>query len=98
IKLTIQSQDREAAAALHDKWLAALHLVGRDARVEKVVPQFKQLADQLEPAVKGDRLQLILNQQSPSWTPLAEVLQMALGEMQESGRRKETIDHLKQVG
>jgi len=98
LKFVIQSQDREAAAALHDKWLAALQLLGRDARVEKTIPKFKQLADQLAPTVKADRLQLTLNQQSPSWGPLAEVLQKGLGEMQESGRRKETINHLKQVG
>ena len=48
VRLTIQSQDAEAAAAFRDKWLAMLQLVGRDARVAKAVPQFGQLGESRE--------------------------------------------------
>ncbi|HVW36377.1 MAG TPA: hypothetical protein VHB99_03695, partial [Pirellulales bacterium] len=98
IRLTIQSQDAEAAAAFRDKWLAMLQLVGRDSRIAKAVPQFGQLANELEPKVKGDRLQLALNTESPSWKPLTKLFQAGLGEVQQSEMRKQTVVHFKQIG
>lgn len=98
IRLTIQSQDAEAAAAFRDKWLAMLQLVGRDARVAKAVPQFGQLANELEPKVKGDRIQLALDIECPSWKPLTKLLQTGLGQVQQSETRKQTVVHFKQIG
>ncbi len=98
IQLTIQSQDAEAAAAFRDKWLAMLQLVGRDARIAKALPRFAQLANQLEPKVKGDRIQLALDIESPSWKPLTKLLQTGLGEVQQSEMRKQTVVHFKQIG
>lgn len=97
IGLVIQSQDADAAAALRDKWLAVLKLIGRDARVAKLVPQFEQIAEKLAPAAKGDRLQLVVKKDSLAWGPLAELLRMAGGEAQKQVRRNQAINHLKQI-
>ena len=98
IQLTIQSQDADAASAFRDKWLAMLQLIGRDARIAKALPRFAQLANQLEPKVKGDRIQLALDIESPSWKPLTKLLQTGLGEVQQSEMRKRTVVHFKQIG
>ncbi|HUY88637.1 MAG TPA: DUF1559 domain-containing protein [Pirellulales bacterium] len=98
LRLVMQSQDREAAAALHDKWLAVLKLIGRDARVAKIVPQFEEIAVRLAPEIKGDRLQLTLEKDSLALGPLAELLQTAGVEAQKQAQRNRAIGHLKQIG
>jgi len=98
LKLVVQSQDREAAAALRDKWLTVLKLIGRDARVAKVVPQFDTLSAKLTPAIQDDRLQLLVEKDSLAWGPLAELLKTAGGEAQQQARRNQAIIHLKQIG
>lgn len=98
LKLVIQSQDPQAAAALRDKWVAALHLAGRDARVEEIIPQFKQFAEHLEPAVKGDRLQLSVDAQGAAGKKLGELLKSSLSELQKMMRGQESRRRLKQIG
>lgn len=97
IKLVIQSQDREAATSLRDTWLAVLQLIGRDARVEKAVPKFKELAAQLEPAVKGDRVLWTLDAHSPLRRSLAELLKTGVAEVQRQNRAEATVIHSKQI-
>ena len=97
-RLVIQSQDPEAAAALREKWLAVLKLIGGNPRVAQAVGQFDELAAKLSPEIKGDRVQLVVGQDGHVWGPLAELLKMAGGEAQKQARRNRAINNLKQIG
>jgi hypothetical protein len=98
LELVMQSQDRETAAALRDKWLAVLQLFEHDARIVSAVPQFKELAGLLAPTVKDDRLLLSIDVQGPVLGPLADLLKGSSQALQANARKRRLSGQMKQIG
>lgn len=97
-KLVIQSQDPAAAAALRDKWLAVLKLIGGNPRVAKASPQFANAADHLAPTIKGDRLNLAVDARGPAARLLSELVANSVAAAQAKASASETRRNLMQIG
>ncbi len=98
LKLVVQSQDRDAAVALRDKWLAVLQLFAHDARITETVPQLKELSGRLAPTVKDDRLLFSLDAQDALRGPLADLLKSSLLAAQATARKERVANNMKQIG
>jgi hypothetical protein len=64
MRLVVQSEDKEAAEALREKWLENMRLLGKNKDVRKLLPDFDELARQLTPKLEGDRLTIALDKQA----------------------------------
>ncbi len=63
-RLAVQSQDAQAAAALHARWVEILKSAGQEKMVRVFVPQFDQLAALLTPKLDGSRMSIAFDAQA----------------------------------
>jgi hypothetical protein len=98
LKLVVQSQDAQAAAALRKKWIAALQLLGRQKEVRERIPTFDKLAALVTPQVQGDRLTLTLDEENQGIASLISLLTPSIEEARAAARRAQAMNNLKQIG
>ncbi len=102
LRLTVKSQDAEAARALAAKWLAALNFgreeAGKHAATREYLPQFEKLAARLTPKVEGDRLILNLDEKDHALSDFLGLLGPALRSQGRVHQQMLSMNHLKQIG
>jgi len=97
LRVVVQSQDAQAAAALRERLLAVLALLGKQECVAKYVPKLDALVPILAPEVRRDRLVLELDAQSGIGM-LLEALRRPLEMARAQARRVQSMNNLKQIG
>ncbi|MHC4398447.1 MAG: DUF1559 domain-containing protein [Planctomycetota bacterium] len=97
LRLVVQSQDNRAAAALHDKWLAANRLISQLEGVDKTLRNFKRAALLMTPKVEGDRLVLSLSEKDGSIRAVLATLTPPIEAARARARRTMSVNNLKQI-
>lgn len=97
-RLTIQSQDRQAAELLRAKLLEAFRLLGQTETVKKRLPKIEEILALSTPEVHGDRLVLTLNEENRGVSALVAALKPSLEEIRKEARRHATMNNLRMIG
>lgn len=97
VSLTIQSKDAETAAALAKIVSAAYALAGAQGDVRQTIPKFNELVKLITPAVKGDRLTLVLNDENGGVAKLTAALAQPVNVARDAARRAQSTNNLKQL-
>jgi len=98
VRLTVQSDDQEAAEALRRVWHGGLHELGEEKEVQEAVGDFEPFIRLFTPVVKGDRLVLELSDENGAVRRLIDASMVPLRELRYQARRTSTMNHLKQIG
>lgn len=98
IRVTIQSRDEQAAAALQQRWLAACKLIGQQEQVRRFVPDIDRIAALLSPKANGSRLTLRLDEGDQGIATIASALKPAVRKARAEARRASAMNNLKQIG
>jgi len=97
VRLVVQSQDAQAAAALVAKWADVLRQLGQHKEVQAFVPKFDQLAKVLVPKAEGDRIRLAISDENQGVAAVWGALTPPFGKLREDARRRQSTNHLKQI-
>jgi prepilin-type processing-associated H-X9-DG protein len=97
LRLVVQSQDKEAAAALRAKWIDVVRFLTAQEAARKAVPDIEKAAASTIPNVEGDRLVLALSESEGGVRALSAVVTPPLDEAWTSARRKVSMSNLKQL-
>lgn len=97
VKLVVESQDAQTAEALRAKLLEVLRIVGQIKEVRQKLPNFDQAVAVLAPKVEGDRLVLVLSEQSQAIRTLMTALSVPLDQARQAARRQQSVNNLKQI-
>jgi hypothetical protein len=98
LRLVIQSQDKEAAAALRSKWLAAVRFLSAQEEARKRLRNIEEAAALLTPEAKGDRLVLTLGEPDGSIRALLAAIAPPFKEARTRAQRTQSVNQLKQLG
>ena len=98
LRLVIQSQGGEAAAALRAKWLEVAQFLSTQEAARKVVPDFGKAAALTVPKVEGDRLVLSLNEPEGGIRALWAAITPPIEEVRVRIQRNRSVTRLKRVG
>ena len=98
LRVVIQSQDNQAAAALRGKWTDAARLLGKFKEIHPSLRKIDQALEVLTPKVEGDRLTLILNEENRGINALLAALTPPVEQARSHARRARTANNLKQIG
>ena len=97
IRLTIQSQDHEAAAALRARTVEWLALAGKQPPVRQALPNFDDVAKLLTPEVQGDRVSLVLRETNDTIRTIINAAAIPLAKARQQARRSQSANNLKQI-
>ncbi|MBN2477647.1 MAG: DUF1559 domain-containing protein [Pirellulales bacterium] len=95
-RLTVQSEDPEAAAALRRVWHGGLRELGEEKEVRRVLGDFEPLVKLFTPAIEGDRLVLELSDENGGVEQLIGALKTPLQEVRAEAQRSMSMNNLKQ--
>jgi len=98
LRLTIQSQDKRAAAALRAKWRDAVRLLSSQEAARKLVPDLDHAAAQTVPEVEGDRLVLTLSEAERAVQALSAAVTPPIERARARAWRMQSVNNLKQLG
>jgi hypothetical protein len=97
LKLVVQSQDAQSAAALREKWIAALQFLGKQKEVRERIPTFDKIATLLTPQVGTDRLILTFDEENQGIPSLISLLTPSIREGRAAAMRAASMNNLKQI-
>jgi hypothetical protein len=95
--VVLQSQDREAAGALRQRWLDVYKLLGGMPDVLAALPKFDQIAAKLVPDLKGDKLLLSVDERNQGAELLWAAVEPGLRSVRTANQRTKSINNLKQI-
>lgn len=95
-RITIQSQDAQSAAALHDKMAEWLRL-GKAEDRGRVFPDYDKFAELVLPQVKGDRLEIVLDESNHGVERLLSSLTRPIQTMERRSAQAQSSNNLKQI-
>jgi hypothetical protein len=95
--LTLQSQNRDAAAALRKQWAEAYEQLGRRAEITAALPSFNQVAAKFMPDVRGDKLVLSIDERNQGAEVLRAVIAAPLQAARAANQRSQSVSNLKQL-
>ncbi|HUT92252.1 MAG TPA: DUF1559 domain-containing protein [Thermoguttaceae bacterium] len=98
LRLTIQSRDELAAAALRAKWLDAVRFLCAQEAARKAVPDLEEVAASTIPNVEGDRLVLRLSEPEDGIRALSAAITPPLQEARARAQRMQSMNDLKHLG
>jgi len=97
LRLTVKSQDAQAAEALRAKWLDVLKLAGQENEIREMLPKFDEAVALLTPKLLGDRLSLAIGENDLESAGLFASLPRAADHAREAGRRATSMNNLGQI-
>jgi hypothetical protein len=95
--VVLQSQDREAAGALRQRWLDVYKLLGGNREVLAAIPKFDRIAAKLVPDLKGDKLLLSFDERNQGAELLCVTVEPGLRSARAASQRAKSINNLKQI-
>jgi hypothetical protein len=97
LRLTIQSQDEQAAAALRAKWGDAVRFLSSQDAARKLVPALSEAARRTVPKVEGDRLVLTLSEAEGGVEAFSAAIGPPIERARARSRRTQSMNNLKQL-
>jgi hypothetical protein len=97
LRVTIQSEDARAAGELHDRSASLLRQVGSSRNPATNLPDLAGLAAALVPRVEGNRLVVVLDDQTPDAGKLVASLAQPIEKARRSAAVTQSLDNVKQI-
>ncbi len=97
VRLTIKSQDAQAAEALRARWLDGMKLAGRQKEIRQALPEFEKIALLLTPKLAADHLTLDLDEKEIAASGLWVPLQRAAEKARDKSQLVRSMNNLKQL-
>lgn len=98
LRLTVQSADAKAAAALRAKWLEVVGVLSKQQIQHRALKDIDKALAVLTPEVEGDRLVLSLDAADRSIEALLVAVTPPLEQARSEARRSQSMNNLKQLG
>jgi len=98
LRLVVQSDNAEAAAALQGELAKVCRLLGADKELLAELPRFDDFVKLLMPTVQADRLVLELDEKRGTLRGLFDLVKPALETARGQAARVQSMNNLKQIG
>jgi hypothetical protein len=97
VRLTIQSEDSQAAEALRSKLGDMLHLAGENGGTRKVVPNYDEVAALMLPRLDGKRLLLVWDEKNRGIDTVLASLARPIESLERKSAMVRSSNNLKQI-
>jgi len=88
LRVTVQSKNPQAAAALKNKWADVCRAAREDVETAGLLPSYDEVVKLLTPEVQGDRLVVVLDDKNGGAAKLLAAVKSAIEKAREHARRK----------